>query len=1259
MAETRTARMRLVHWSEGTDSPQRVDFNETFLSIENLAAIDQQGVEQDRPLPNKRGMYYFATDKGILYRSDGLAWAVVGSSTLSQLVRSARSDAVAMTIQAIAGQTADLLRVASTSGATYVRVRPNGDVLAGAVRISQAARTTTAADTAPTDSAVTIDSASSSMWNHTAKNTTGNTAGFYRAVRGTSTVFSIAPDGSVTAPAVTLTSAPSSDNHAVRRTDLTSAIAGNVYDINGSNISGVLGVAKGGTGGTTQATARSGIGAAASATTIATGAGLTGGGNLSANRTLSVIFPTSGGTRNGATMGTSDVAARMDHQHSLAGADIVGTLPVAQGGTGGTTAASARTGIGAAASATTIATGDGLTGGGNLGANRTLSVTFEGNGTATTVARSDHGHALTDANLTGVLPVAQGGTNATTAAAARTSLGAAASATTFTAGTGLSGGGTLGANRTFSVVYAGNGTANSAARSDHTHDINSTSITGTLSVAGGGTGRTSITTGNYVIGAGTTGVSSKTPAQVLADIGAATSGHGHALTDANITGTLPIKQGGTGATTAAAARTALAVPVNTTSISTGNGLTGGGNLTASRTLSVQFAGSGSANTVARSDHKHAFSEILERLTVEQMPNTIELPGEVDLDTILTDGNYSQTSSAEAGTGSNYPVGIAGHLRVVSSGSNTMVWQYYTTYTTADPTNYLRTRYNSTWGAWRRIADRAELDALVNVYAAKSHKHSLSSSDITGTLPLNQGGTGATTAAAARSALAVPSTSVSMKAGAGLSGGGTLASSRTFQVVFEGSGTKDSAARSDHSHSEISSDGVGTLIFGTGGLIHRDGAGASVMTIYNSGQVTFNKSGASISSAGAITGATIPWGSVSSKPSTFTPSTHGHALTDSNITGTLPVSQGGTGRTTLTSGSYLVGNGTGLPTLRTPAQVLTNIGAATSGHGHSLTDSNITGTLSVAQGGTGLTYATAGTYMKGNGSTGFTLRTTAQVLSDISAVPTSRTITAGTGLSGGGTLAANRTLSVSFPSTSFTLDGVSTGTGNFVARMDHKHNLAGNYLEGNLPWEKNSLPITLSTEDLNTLTNTAVYHQGSNANATSARNYPSSIAGLLEVTAHSTMVYQTYTDYNLSGSVWRRTRYQSTWYPWWRMIDERDLDPEWEALPDTANAKGMSYGPKQIKRVGNMRYIRGQITRNDGTAYSQSSSLGYQIVPLSTQDVPRYGTRVPVTPVNNGSGAITDGQAYVAVSPGEKELRLYVIAGTFGRVDLGMIVYSVD
>ena len=832
MVETRTARMRLVQWSSGTDSPQRVDFNETFLNIENQAAIDQQGVILDRPLANKIGMYYFATDQGILYRADGVNWAVVGSATLSHLVRAAKTGDTSLIIQAIASQTGDLLRVSTTAGGTHLRVRSNGDLLVGAMRISQAARATTTSDTAPTDSAVTVDNNSATMWGHTSKNTTGNTTGYYRAIRGTVTVFFVGPDGSVSTPSVTLTTEPSVAGHATTKKYVDDTVAGRTYALTSDQLTGVLPVAKGGTGGTTEATARAGIGAAAAATTINTGDGLAGGGALSANRTLSVTFAS--GSAWGADQGSSTLVARYDHEHNLDQAKIVGTLPISKGGTG----------------------------------------------------------------------------------------------------------------------------------------------------------RTVATAGAYLRGTSAGGAyESVTPANLRTDIDAAASGHGHALTDANITGTLPLNQGGTGATTAAAARTALQVPSTSISVTAGAGLSGGGTLAASRTLQVVFEGSGSKSTSARSDHSHA----------------------------LTDAN------------------------------------------------------------------------------------------VTGILPPVQGGTGR----------------------AGITAG-----------------------------NYITGDGNNPVIGKTPAQV--------------------------LSDIGAAT------------------SGHGHALTDANITGTLPTSQGGTGRTSNTLGSYLIGGGTGAMGLKTPSEVLTDIGAATSGHGHALTDANVTGILPIVQGGTG-------------GATVLAAR------QNIGAAGAATEIIAGTGLSGGGALGSsgnNTTLSIVYPSTSFTIDGSSTGSSDIAARYDHKHNLTGSYLEGNLPWTKAPVPIILTTEDLNTITATAVYHQGTNANATSARNYPSTVAGKLEVWSIGLMTYQEYTDYTSNGAVWRRSKYSSNaWYGWKRMVQMDDLDQVEVVLalsnghvPDVAGRTPL------IIREGRKRTIYGRVKPSNGGDYGTTSS-GFQPFSIPAGDRPIGAT----TFIGVGSG----------------------------------------
>lgn len=76
-----------------------------------------------------------------------------------------------------------------------------------------------------------------------------------------------------------------------------------------------------------------------------------------------------------------------------------------------------------------------------------------------------------------------------------------------------------------------------------------------------------------------------------------------------------------------------------------------------------------------------------------------------------------------------------------------------------------------------------------------------------------------------------------------------------------------------------------------------------------------------------------WANLTGVPASFPPSAHSHSASDI-VSGTLAVAHGGTGRVTLTAGSYLVGNDTGGVTLYTAAQVLADIGAAKASHTHS-------------------------------------------------------------------------------------------------------------------------------------------------------------------------------------------------------------------------------------------------------------------------------------------------------------------------------------
>lgn len=123
-------------------------------------------------------------------------------------------------------------------------------------------------------------------------------AGYWIVTNGTTGSFTVTLASAGGAPGTTVAARQGfatfvwSDGTNVRFADddRTNLIAGTGIQIIGSTISLItpVAVANGGTGGTDAATARAGIGAAASATTITAGAGLAGGGDLSANRTLSV-----------------------------------------------------------------------------------------------------------------------------------------------------------------------------------------------------------------------------------------------------------------------------------------------------------------------------------------------------------------------------------------------------------------------------------------------------------------------------------------------------------------------------------------------------------------------------------------------------------------------------------------------------------------------------------------------------------------------------------------------------------------------------------------------------------------------------------------------------------------------------------------------------------------------------------------------------------------------------------------------------------
>jgi hypothetical protein len=242
--------------------------------------------------------------------------------------------------------------------------------------------------------------------------------------------------------------------------------------------------------------------------------------------------------------------------------------------------------VGAVPSSRTITGGGGLTGGGDLTADRVISIAAGGVGYSQLATSGVVAGTYGSASEIPVLTVDDKGRVTVATSTAISLSGYVPTSRSIIAGAGLTGGGTLAADRTISLSLSAAlpqsggvpsaGTSSVAARDDHVHpavDLSDTTETsGVLPLARGGTGSSLSPVAGAILYSDGSNVNMSNPGDPLnvlfsdgtaqpvwRDITAGSTGLSFGLSgsDYALSGTLAIGSGGTGATTVTAARVNL------------------------------------------------------------------------------------------------------------------------------------------------------------------------------------------------------------------------------------------------------------------------------------------------------------------------------------------------------------------------------------------------------------------------------------------------------------------------------------------------------------------------------------------------------------------------------------------------------------------------------------------------------------------------------------------------------------------------------
>jgi hypothetical protein len=644
---------------------------------------------------------------------------------------------------------------------------------------------------------------------------------------------------------------------------------------------------------------------------------------------------------------------------------LAGTLAIASGGTGATSASGARLNLSAAASGansditsltgltTAITVAQGGTGSSTAPTNGQLLI---GNGTGFNLSTLTAGSGIVVTNGVGGITI-----SSTAGGGSVTSVDVSGGTTGLTTSGGpITGSGTITLAGTLALANGGSG-ATTAAGARAVFDVPTRtggdasgtwgiSITGNAATATNGV----VTTGTY---ANPAWITSLAGSKITGDI----SGNA-----ANVTGTVAIANGGTGATTAALARTALDVPTRTGTDASGTwGISVTGNA-ATATNGVVTTGSYSNPTWITA---LAGSKITGNIT----GNAANVTGTV----AVANGGTGQTSYTD------------GQLLIGNSTGNTLAKATLTAGSGISISNGAGSITISATASSGTVTSVSGSGGTTGLTLTGGPITTSGTLTLGGTLALANGGTGSTTAAGARTALDVPSTtgsgasgtwaiSIAGNAATATNGVVTTASYTDPSFISTLAGSKITGNISGNAANvtgtvAVANGGTGQTTYTNGQLLIGNTTGNTLTkaTLTAGSGITITNGGGSITIASTAGGGTVT--SVDASGGTTGLSFSGGPITSSGaltLTGTLAVANGGTGATDASGARTALGvpstTGTGASgtwgiSVTGNAATATN-GVVTTGTYAdpswitSLAGSKITGTVAVANGGTGATTA---------------------------------------------------------------------------------------------------------------------------------------------------------------------------------------------------------------------------------------------------------------------------------------------------------------